>query len=291
MITNPEDTGIYNSRIREFVDVVHEAGGVCAYDQANANGILTVTRARDAGFDLCQFNLHKTFGAPHGAAGLATGACGASRELSRFLPRPIVRRDGGRYYFDDGPPESIGKIRSFHGVLPTIVRAYAWVLSLGGEGLRTTAETAVLNNNYVAQRLGAINGISIAYGSERPRLEQVRYSLAELAAETGVGTLDIGRRLADYCAATSFTSHHPWVVPEPMTIEPVESMSRARLDLYVDILTRVMTEAREDSGIVKNAPHDSTVHRIDQGPLDDPARWAPTWAAHVRKTRRQGSVE
>jgi len=117
MITNPEDTGIFNPKITEFVKVVHDAGGLCFYDQANANGILGITRARDAGFDMCHFNLHKTFATPHGCGGPGGGAAGVSKELAKFLPVPVVGCDGSRYFLDYDRPDSIGKIRSFYGTL------------------------------------------------------------------------------------------------------------------------------------------------------------------------------
>ena len=136
LITNPEDTGIFNPKIEEFVSLVHAAGGLCAYDQANANGILGITRARDAGFDLCHFNLHKTFSAPHGCGGPAVGAVGVTQDLARFLPVPVLELDGQKYHLDYNRPDSIGKVRSFVGVAPVILKAYAWAMSLGADGLR-----------------------------------------------------------------------------------------------------------------------------------------------------------
>ena len=139
MITNPEDTGLFNPHIDEIVDIVHDAGGLCHYDQANANGILGITRAGDAGFDLCQFNLHKTFSSPHCSMGMPVGACGVSAELEPFLPTPTVEFDGSRYRLEYDRPQSVGKIRAFHGVPATVVRSFAWALSLGAEGLRDVA--------------------------------------------------------------------------------------------------------------------------------------------------------
>ncbi len=288
MITNPEDTGIFNPHIDEIVDVVHEAGGLCHYDQANANGMLGITRARDAGFDLCQFNLHKTFSSPHCSTGMPCGASGVTEELARFLPTPIVERDGDRFFLDHDRPDSIGKVRAFHGVAATVVRSYAWVASLGAEGIRQVAETAVLNNNYLAARLAKIPGLRVSYadGNADRRLEQVRYSLAELTEATGVGTLDVSRRTADFGVSTYFPSHEPWLVPEPVTLEPAESVTKADLDAYAEIIEQVCREAREQPELVLSAPHRSTVHRMKQDPHDDPARWALTWRAFRRKHRQ-----
>ncbi|MEV4364083.1 aminomethyl-transferring glycine dehydrogenase subunit GcvPB [Nonomuraea sp. NPDC049625] len=279
MITNPEDTGIFNPRIREFVDLVHEAGGLACYDQANANGILGITRARDAGFDLCHFNLHKTFSTPHACGGPAAGACGVSEDLAPFLPGPVVAFDGESYRLET-PPASIGKVRPFLGVTPNIVRAYAWIMALGAEGLRQVAETAVLNNNYLMHKILQIPGASAPW--DRRRVEQVRYSWQELSEQTGVHSEEIGVRAADF-GVHYWTSHHPYVVPEPFTLEPTESYSKEDLDEYALILAHVAEEARRDPEFVKGAPYNQSVHKIDMTSLDDPKEWAPTWRAYVRK--------
>jgi glycine dehydrogenase subunit 2 len=290
LITNPEDTGIFNPRIQEFVNVVHEAGGLCSYDQANANGILGITRAGDSGFDLCHFNLHKTFSSPHGCGGPAVGATGVREELARFLPVPLVDFDGSRYFLDYDLPQSIGKIGPFYGVAPVVVRAYAWVMSLGAEGLREVAQTAVLNNNYLLKKVLEIPGVSAPYAAGRRRIEQVRYSWEELAEETGVHSEEIGLRAADF-GVHYWTSHHPFIVPEPCTLEPTESYSKDELDEYAAILAHVAKEARTEPEVVKTAPHNSTIHSIDHGPLDDPAQWAMTWRAYRRKVREEAGGE
>jgi glycine dehydrogenase subunit 2 len=288
MITNPEDTGLFNPHIEEIVEIVHEAGGLCHYDQANANGILGITRARDTGFDLCQFNLHKTFSSPHCSMGMPCGASGVTDELAPFLPSPTVEFDGSRYFLDYDRPQSVGKIRSFHGVPATVVRSFAWVLSLGAEGLREVAEVAVLNNNYLAKRLSEVRGLEVSFADSNAdhRLEQIRYSLEKLQEETGVGTLDVARRTADFGVASYFPSHEPWLVPEPVTLEPSESYSRADLDEYAEIMAEISREAYEEPETVVGAPHRSTVHRMDPAPCDDPTRWALTWRAYLRKSGR-----
>ena len=288
MITNPEDTGLFNPHIDEIVEIVHDAGGLCHYDQANANGILGITRARDAGFDVCMFNIHKTFASPHSSMGMSCGGSGVTKALARFLPAPTVEYDGSRYYLDYDRPDSIGKVRGFHGVPPTVLRSYAWVLSLGAEGLREVAEVAVLNNNYLAKKLAEVPGIEISFaeGNSDHRLEQVRYSLAKLKEDTGVGTLDVARRSADFGVATFFPSHEPWLVAEPMTLEPSESYSKADLDTYAEIMARISREAYSEPEVVLTAPHRSAVHTMDPEPHNDPERWALTWRAHLRKSGR-----
>lgn len=286
VVVNPEDTGLFNQEIDALVSLVHEAGGLCAYDQANANGMLTVARAAEAGFDLCQFNLHKTFGSPHGCGGLACGAIGVREELAPFLPLPTIQRDAeGRPTIDYDRSMSIGRVRAFHGSIDTVLRAYAWSLAHGGEGLRRVAETAVLNSRYLAARIEEIPGIEVSYsdGISSRRLEQIRYSLLSVLAGTGVDTEAVSRRTVDFGVAGYFPSHHPWTVEEPMTLEPTESPSRAELDDYVDILATVLEEARTRPERVLAAPERAAVHRVDESSLDDPDRWALTWRAHLKK--------
>jgi glycine dehydrogenase subunit 2 len=285
-IANPEDTGLFNVAIGELVSIVHEAGGLCAYDQANANGMLTIARAADAGFDMCQFNLHKTFGSPHGCGGLACGAIGVRSELAPFLPGPIVERaPDGSLFLDHDRPLSAGRVRAFYGAIDTVVRAYAWAVSLGADGLRQVAETAVLNNNYLATRLGETDGIDVSFNhsEQAPRLEQIRYSLADAHGRSGLGTEAISRRTSDHGVAGYFPSHHPWTVSEPMTLEPTESASRKELDDYVELLRTVLAEAESHPERVDAAPERSSIHRLDETSLDDPDRWALTWRAYQRK--------
>jgi glycine dehydrogenase subunit 2 len=286
LITNPEDTGIFNPRIEEFVKIVHEAGGLCSYDQANANGILGITRAGEAHFDLCHFNLHKTFSSPHGCGGPAVGATGVKRELAGFLPVPLVEYDGRSYHLNYDLPQSIGKIGPFYGVAPVVVRAYAWVMSLGAEGLREVAEIAVLNNNYLLKKVLEIRGMTAPYARGKRRIEQVRCSWQELTEEAGVHSEELGIRAADF-GVHYWTSHHPFIVPQPCTLEPTESYSREELDEYAAILAHVAEEARTNPELVKTAPHNSTIHTIDHAPLDDPKQWAMTWRAYKRKAQNR----
>ena len=281
-ITNPEDTGIFNPHIKEFTDLAHEAGAVCCYDQANANGILGITRAREAGFDMCFFNLHKTFSIPHGSGGPATGAVGVREPFAKFMPKPTLEYDGERYFLDHNRPESIGQIGSFLGVVPAAVRAYCWIMSLGAEGLKTAAQIAVLNNNYLFEHIKNIPGASAPYAEGQSRIEQVRYSWQKLYEDTGVTTDDVTRRMCDH-GMHMWSSHHPIIVPNPMSLEPTESYSRAELDQYIAALRSVAEEAYKDPETVKTAPHRSCVDLIQHDWLDDPQRWAMTWRAYQRK--------
>ena len=292
MLTNPEDTGLYNPNIREFVDIVHEAGGLCAYDQANGNPLLGIVRAGDTGFDMCQFNLHKTFSAPHGAIGLGCAAVGVKAHLERFLPRPIVTWDGERYGLDHDPGEGIEKIRAFIGNVHAVLKAYAWVRSLGAEGLRAVAETSVLNNNYMLHRIRQIEGTSIPWPKNTyPKLEQVRYSWEPLYEETGVASHDVMNRMVDFGVQHYMESHLPMLVPQPFTLEPGESLTIEEMDHVLDALRRIAEEARTAPEHVKAAPHCAATQAVDGDVAEDPDCWAFTGRAYRRKRGNWANVK
>lgn len=285
-ITNPEDTGIYNPRIEEYVKAAHDVGALCSYDQANANGMLGIARAREAGFDLCHFNVHKTFSSPHSCMGPAMGAQGVRAELAKFLPVPRVEFDGKKYYLDYNRPESIGRVRSFYGNAPVVLKAYAWIMQHGTDGLREVAECSVLNNNYMEKKLREIPGVVVWYAEGKRRLEQVRYSWEKLQKDTGVGTDDVNRRIADYGLQHYWPSHHPWIVPEPFTLEPCESYSKDDIDEYVAVLRQVSKEAYEDPEFVKNAPYNSVIHKVPAPSIDEPERIVVTWRQYKKKKKK-----
>ena len=228
MITNPEDTGIYNPQIDKYVEILHDAGALAFTDQANANGILGFARARDAGFDACHFNLHKTFSSPHGCEGPATGAYMCTDELAPYLPVPVVVKDGDRYHLDYDRPESIGRVRGFLGNWMGVIRAYAWIRNLGPEGLKEVAEISVLNNNYLDNLLMGIKGVSRPYAEGHRRLDQVRYSLEKLKEDTGVGTEALRDRMVDFGIQSYWMSHHPWVVPGAVHAGALRDLQQGR---------------------------------------------------------------
>ncbi len=283
-VTNPEDTGIFNGHIDEWTKIVHEYGGLCAYDQANANAIMGVTRARDVGFDMSFFNLHKTFSSPHGSSGPGSGAVGVTKELEEFLPVPVIVRKGERYHLDYDRPHSIGRVRDFIGNLQAVLRAYAWATAMGANGLREVAEVSMINNQYLSKRMETVPGVSKPYGGKR--LDQVRWSLEKLKNDTGCGVNEVNRRVIDYGVQSYFTSHHPWIVPEPFTPEPCETYSKADIDYWIAVLKKVCEEAYKNPEILNNAPHNSSIHLVDSAPFDDPDRWAMSWRAYRRKQQR-----
>ncbi len=258
-INNPEDTGVFNPDIDRLAEIVHDAGGLCAYDQANANATLGLARARESGFDLCHFNLHKTFGAPMNLYGPAAGAVCVTSELARFLPTPLVVKTDDGFKLDRDRPDSIGPIRAYAGNVASLIKAYAWIRALGPEWIPEVARTAVLNNNYVQERLQALRGFSISFpaNTER-RFDVVRYSLEELRETTGFGAEALNNRIVDFGIPGHWTSHHPFTSPEPLTLEPTESFSRAELDELADVYARVVDEAYEEPATIAAAPHRSS---------------------------------
>jgi glycine dehydrogenase subunit 2 len=284
MINNPDDMGIYNPDIKQWIEAVHAVGGLCFYDNANFNGVMTKLRARELGFDACMFMLHKTFGAPKGGGGPAVGAYGCTEALAPFLPTPLIVKTGEGFALDEDRPQSIGRIREFWGNVPQIVKAYAWARSMGAEGLAEASDLSVLANNYMEKRLLAIRGITRSNPQiTKHRLEMTRYSLETLKRETGVGVLDVQNRMIDYGIDAFWLSHEPWIVPEPFTPEAGEMYSKEDIDYWIDVLARVCEEAYSDPEMVKSAPHNQAIHRLDNAALEDPARWAMTWRAYERK--------
>jgi len=285
MINNPDDMGVYNPEIKEWVRLVHEAGGLCFYDHANFNGAMTKIKARELGFDACMFMLHKTFGAPKsGVGGPAVGAYGCSAELAPFMPKPVVAYDGERYKLDYDRPLSVGKIREFWGNVQVILKAYAWVRSMGAAGMAEASDISVLANNYMEKGLLAIKGVSRSHPEHTsPRLEMTRYSLQQMKEDTGVDVHDVQNRMTDFGIDAMWSSHHPWLIPEPFTPEAGEMYGKEALDKWIAVLAHISEEAYTNPEIVKTAPHNQAIHRLKSSGLDDPSKWAMTWRAYLRK--------
>ena len=284
MVGNPDDMGVYNPHIVEWNRIVHEAGGLCFYDHANFNGVMSKLRARELGFDACMFMLHKTFGVAKGGGGPAVGAYGCTEALAPFLPRPLVMRDGDRFRLDHDRPQSIGKVREFLGNVQQVVKAYAWARAMGPQGIAEASDLSVLANNYMEKGLLAIPGVTRSHPEQtQHRLEMTRYSLGTLFEATGITAVDVQNRMVDYGIDAFWLSHEPWVVPQPFTPEAGEMWSKEDIDTWIAVLARVCEEAHKNPDLVRTAPHNQAIHQIDPAPLEDPSRWAMTWRAHLRK--------
>ncbi len=288
LIVNPNDLGIYNPDIDGYIKAVHDMGGLCFHDQANFNGVMGVARSGDSGFDACMYMLHKTFGNPKGGMGPAGAAYGVKKELAKFLPVPVVTFDGDKYHLDYDRPQSVGKIREFFGNITLVLKAYAWVMAMGEEGIREACHLSVLGNNYLEKKLLEIPGVSKSYDKtmNKKRLEMTRMSWEKLRSDTGVGTLDVQARMTDFGMDAYWLSHEPWLIPEPFTPETGETYSKEDIDYWAAVLKHISDEAYSNPEIVKTAPHNQTIHRINTDALNDPQKWAMTWRAYQKKLKK-----
>ena len=287
MVNNPDDMGIYNPHIKEWVDIVHAAGGLCFYDHANFNGVMGKIRARDLGFDACMYMLHKTFGAPKGGLGPAVGAYGCTEKLAPFLPGQIVAREGERYVLRESAG-AVDKVREFLGNVPQVIKAYSWLRAMGASGIHEARDLSVLANNYMGKKIQDIPGVTISNpDNEQWRMEMTRYSLAELTKATGVMAVDVQNRMTDFGIDAPWLSHEPWLVPEPITPEAGELWSKEDLDYWIEALAQACRESYSDPKMVSNSPYNQAIHRVDASRIEDPAHWAMTWRAYVKKRARE----
>ena len=284
MLTNPNTLGIFEKNIEEIAEIIHEAGGLLYYDGANLNPLLCKARPGDMGFDIVHINIHKTFSTPHGGGGPGAGPVGVSEDLAKFLPVPRIVFDGKSYRFDYDRPQSIGKIRSYHGNIAVLLRAYVYILSLGGEGLKDVAEVSVLNANYLARKLKGVEGLTLPYDSEKPRKHECVFSAKRLKDETGVSAANVAKRLLDY-GLHSPTIYFPLTVDEALMIEPTESFEREELDRFADTMHRISEEAYTNAETVLKAPHNTAVPKLDEVKASHPRTMALSWRMYQRKKK------
>ena len=270
MLTNPNTLGLFDENISEIASIVHDVGGTLYYDGANLNAVMGLTRPGDMGFDIVHLNLHKSFSQPHGGGGPGSGPIAVSDRIAPFLPVPrIVRSEGSN---GDGPsfgltydqPKSIGRLRGFQGNFGVFVRSYAYISSLGGDGLREASETAVLNANYLlaALRSGRAGKYLPLAFRERCMHEFV-LSGATAKRELGVRTLDVAKRLLDYGFHPP-TIYFPLLVDEALMVEPTETETRESLDQLAEAFDAILAEAEDDPDTLREAPYTTPVRRLDE---------------------------
>ncbi|MDA8351842.1 MAG: aminomethyl-transferring glycine dehydrogenase subunit GcvPB [Firmicutes bacterium] len=258
MLTNPNTLGLFEKEIKEIADIVHEAGGLLYYDGANANAILGKSRPGDMGFDVVHLNLHKTFTTPHGGGGPGSGPVGVKGVLVPFLPVPVVDRGEEGYVLKDDFPQTIGRVKGFHGNFGMLVRAYTYIRTMGPEGLRRVSEDAVLNANYLMKCLEPHFEMPYPQGCKHEFvLSGVRQK------KLGVRTLDMAKRLLDFGIHPP-TVYFPLIVDECMMIEPTETESKETLDRFVEAMIEITKEAEEDPETVQEAPYHTPVKRLDE---------------------------
>ena len=272
MLTNPNTLGIFEGQILEITNIVHARGGLLYMDGANMNALVGVARPGDFGMDVMHLNLHKTFSTPHGGGGPGSGPVAVKKPLEPFLPAPAVEQAaGGSYRLNYDRPQSIGRVRSFYGNFGMAVRALAYMLAYGPEGLRQATEDAVLNSNYIKAKLKDL--FDLPY--DAPSLHECVFSDRRQAARS-VRTGDIAKRLIDY-GFHPYTTAFPLIVPGALMIEPTESASKAELDAFIDAMRSIAQETEEDPQFVLKAPHTTRVGRLDEaGAARQPRlRWKP----------------
>jgi glycine dehydrogenase subunit 2 len=265
MLTNPNTLGLFDENITEIASIVHEVGATLYYDGANLNAVMGISRPGDMGFDIVHYNLHKTFTQPHGGGGPGAGPIAVSDRIAPYLPKPVVvKHDDGTFELDEDRPKSIGRLRGFQGNFGTFVRSYAYIRSLGREGLKEASETAVLNANYLLARLkeqGVAEYLPIAY--DRLCMHEFVLSGAAMKRDLGIKTLDLAKRLLDYGYHPP-TVYFPLIVDEALLVEPTETETKETLDAFADAIAAILREANEDPEQVRTAPHTTPVRRLDE---------------------------
>lgn len=259
MLTNPNTAGLYERDIRQIVEIVHEAGGLAYYDGANSNAILGLTNPGKMGFDAVHLNLHKTFTGPHGGGGPGSGPVGVKAFLEPYLPVPRINKDEDQYSISSEYPESIGRIKGNFGNFGVNVRAYSYIRTMGAEGLKQVSRDAVLNANYLKAR------IEENYDAPFPQycMHEFVVSCKRQKREYNVTAKDIGKRLLDY-GIHAPTTYFPLIVEECLMIEPTETESLRELDQIADAYNAIAEEAQNDAELVQNAPHLTSVRRLDE---------------------------
>lgn len=257
MLTNPNTVGIFDTNISEIVDIVHGAGGLLYYDGANLNAIMGISRPGDMGFDVLHFNLHKTFSTPHGGGGPGAGPIGCKSEFAPFLPNPTVVKEGNRFTFKDSAM-SVGKIKSYYGNFNVLVKALAYILTLGREGLKRASEIAVLNANYMLRSLED----TIPNDYKAPCMHEFVLSFDKLKRETGVSSLDMAKALIDRGIHPP-TIYFPLIVHEAAMFEPTETESVETIDQAVQAVKDLYKTAYTNPDIIKSAPSKAAIGRPD----------------------------
>lgn len=258
MVTNPSTLGLFETEIQKIAEIVHAKGGFVYCDGANMNALMGKSRPGDMGFDLLQFNLHKTFTTPHGGGGPGAGPVAVKKVLEPYLPVPRLSRGPEGYFFSSDRPRSIGRVRAFYGNFGMLVRAYTYIREMGAEGLTRASELAVLNANYLRSKLQPYYHIPFAHGT----LHEAVFS-DKKQKETGVTTMDIAKRLIDFGFHPP-TIYFPLVVFGALMIEPTETETRETLDRFADAMIQIAGEAQSQPDRVKKAPHSTRHRRLDE---------------------------
>jgi len=270
MLTNPNTLGLFDENIAEIAAMIHGAGGTLYYDGANLNAVMGHSRPGDMGFDIVHVNLHKSFSQPHGGGGPGSGPIAVSERIEPYLPRPqVVRREGangaGEFFdLDFDRPRSIGRLRGFQGNFGVFVRAYAYILSLGADGLAEASETAVLNANYLKARLAQGRaGERLPVAFERHCMHEFVLSGKPMKQGLGLATADLAKRLLDFGFHPP-TVYFPLLVEEALMVEATETETKESLDAFAEAIEEILAEAERDPELARGAPYTTPVRRLDE---------------------------
>jgi len=271
MLTNPNTVGLFERNIKEICQIVHDAGGLVYMDGANMNALVGWARPGDMGVDVIHLNLHKTFSTPHGGGGPGSGPCCCTEALAPFLPVPRVVKEGDAFKLDFNYPQTVGRVKAFHGNFGMHLRALSYILTHGPDGLREATEAAVLNARYIA------HGLTTDYDKpfDAPPMHEVVFT-DKRQSRKGVHTLDIAKRLIDY-GFHPMTIYFPLIVPGAMLIEPTESVGRQELQQFIEAMRSIAREAQDDPALVLDAPHTTRIGRLDEAAAarKPVLRWKP----------------
>ncbi len=254
MLTNPSTLGLFERNIEEIASLVHESGGLLYYDGANTNAIMGITRAGDMGFDVVHLNLHKTFAAPHGGGGPGSGPVGVKKDLIPYLPIPVIEKNKGKYLLNYDKKDSIGKIKNFYGNFAVMIRSFAYILTMGRDGLKKASEIAVLNANYLKENLKEYYDLPID--------EICKHEFVLRGPDGDYNTMDIAKRMLDYGYHPP-TVYFPLIIHEAMMIEPTETESLETLDKFIDAMITIAKEGEMNPQLLTSAPHNTIVSRVD----------------------------
>lgn len=254
MLTNPSTLGLFEKNIEEIARLVHEAGGLLYYDGANTNAIMGITRAGDMGFDVVHLNLHKTFAAPHGGGGPGSGPVGVKKDLAKFLPVPVIEKQNNEYILNYDRKDSIGKIKNFYGNFGVMVKSFAYILTMGKDGLKKVSQMAVLNANYLKENLKEYYDLPID--------EICKHEFVLSGPHGEYDTMDIAKRMLDYGYHPP-TVYFPLIIREAMMIEPTETESLETLDEFIEAMITIAKEGKENPQLLTFAPHNTIVSRVD----------------------------
>ncbi len=271
MLTNPNTLGLFEEDILEICNIMHERGGLVYMDGANMNAFMGIARPGDMGIDVIHLNLHKSFSTPHGGGGPGSGPVAVAEKLTPFLPAPLVEESDKGYHLDYNRPKSIGRVRSFYGNFGVLIKAYAYILTMGADGLKKAAQAAVINANYIRKKLEGV--FDIPYN--RPCMHEVIFS-DKIQEEYGISTLDIAKRLMDYGFHPP-TIYFPLIVHGALMVEPNDTESRQEIDGFIEAMKQIAKEAKEHPDLLHSAPHNTKVGRLDEvraarSPI---LRWTP----------------